>query len=75
MTITHKKPELMKTLSILSIIFPILFMVCFFVTSGGRMSTSEFSLVGIAFGLWFIAFSVISTLNSLRKIKYNCLAK
>ena len=75
----------MKTLSILSIIFSIVFFLCYvlFVTSGGGLlfqkkygiSISEFSLVGIVFGLWFIAFSVISTLNSLRKIKYNCLAK
>ena len=61
----------MKTLSILSIIFSIVFFLWYvlFVTSEGRISISEFSLVGIVFGLWFIAFSVISTLNSFRKIK------
>ena len=67
----------MKTLSILSIIFSIVFFLWYllFLVPRAAISTSEFAPVGIVFGLWFIAFSIISTLNSLRKIKYNRLAK
>ena len=59
----------MKTLSIISIIFSTIFFLWYliFITSNGRISIEEFSLVGVVFGLWCIEFSIVATVNSFRK--------
>lgn len=56
----------MKTMSILGIIFSVIFFFWFllFVTSGDAISKEEFSLVGIFFGLWSIAFSIVCIVSS-----------
>ena len=63
------KSKTMKTLSILSIIISTIFLIWYllFITSDGRISIEEFSLVGAVFGLWCIAFSIVATVNSFRK--------
>ena len=60
----------MKAMSVLGIIFSIIFFLWYllFITSDGAISVEEFSSIGVVFGLWSIAFSIISTINSFKKI-------
>jgi|APThiThiocy_ev2_2_1041544.scaffolds.fasta_scaffold00071_149 ABC-type thiamin/hydroxymethylpyrimidine transport system permease subunit len=59
----------MRTLSVLSIIFSLVFLswYVFFVNSNGRISAEEFSMVGIAFVVWSVLFSVIAAVHAFRK--------
>lgn len=59
----------MKVMSVLGIIFSIIFFLWYllFITSDGAISVEEFSFIGVVFGLWSIAFSITSTINSFKK--------
>ena len=58
----------MKTMSIIGIVLSTVFFLWFllFLASNG-ISKQEFSLVGVAFCLWSIAFSVVAIVVSFRK--------
>lgn len=59
----------MKALSIISIIFSLVFTFWFllFIGSDGKISIEEFSLVGFGFGVWSITFSIIATVSSFMR--------
>ena len=57
----------MKAMSILGIIFSVIFFLWYllFLSSNG-ISKEEFSVVGILFGLWSISFSIVAVVNAFR---------
>ena len=58
----------MKALSILNIIFTVIFLLWFllFVVSEGRISIEEFAPVGILYGLWELAISIVSIVSAFK---------
>lgn len=58
----------MKAMSILGIIFSVIFLLWYllFISSSG-ISKEEFASVGVIFSLWSIAFSIVAIVNSFKK--------
>ncbi|GEM_PF-5535382 len=60
----------MKAMSILSIIFSVfMFIYVLLILSDGVISQPAFILSKTIFSLWFLAFSIVATVNSLKKRK------
>jgi len=58
----------MKAMSILSIIFSVfMFIYVLSVFSGGGIDEELFILLGTIASLWFLAFSIVATVNSFKK--------
>lgn len=59
----------MKALSIISVVFALIFSFWFllFIDSNGRISVDEFAPIGIIFSIWNLAFSIVAIVVSFKK--------
>lgn len=57
----------MKAMSILGIIFSVIFFLWYLLfLSSSAISKEEFSAVGVLFGLWSISFSIVAVVNAFK---------
>lgn len=58
----------MKAMSIIAIVFSFIFFIWYllFISSSGAISVAEFQTVGLFFGLWSLAFSIVATVKAYR---------
>lgn len=61
------KYRIMKSMSILGIIFSVIFFLWYLLfLSSSAISKEEFSAVGVLFGLWSISYSIVAVVNAFK---------